>query len=141
MVEFIPEGHAPFPWESQASQFNRYSRETGVVYERHHLGVFPDHRLVECLLYYRPIGLGERGCLTGILYYYPNDIQSRDGRFNEKAGNVNIFIDPAFQMRGYGRKLVEEAVKRWPSIDPEQQRYSQDGYKFRLALEGKSRWD
>jgi hypothetical protein len=32
-----------------------------------------------------------RGILTGILYYYPADIPPP-----EKAGNVNIFVDPAY---------------------------------------------
>ena len=53
-----------------------------------------------------------RGILTGILYYYPPDIPPP-----EKAGNVN----PAYQMRGVGRKLVTGTLVRWPTMDPDQQ--------------------
>ena len=57
-----------------------------------------------------------RGILTGILYYYSADIPPP-----EKAGNVNIFVDPAYPMRGVGRKLVTETPLRWPTMGPDQQ--------------------
>ena len=77
-----------------------------------------------------------RGILTGILYCYPADIPPP-----EKARNVNIFVDLAYQMRAAGRKLVTEALVRRPTMIRTSKRYSEDGLKFRLAGEGKSRWD
>ena len=58
-----------------------------------------------------------------------------------RAANANILVDPAYQVRGVGRKLVTEAPVRWPTMIRTSKRYSEDGVKFRLAMEGKSRWD
>lgn len=87
-----------------------------------------------------------RGILTGILYYYyyyyyyhhhhPADIPPP-----EKSGNVNIFMDLGYQMRGAGGKLVTEALVRRPTMIRTSKRYSEDSLKFRLAGEGQSRWD
>ena len=58
-----------------------------------------------------------------------------------RAGNANIPVDSAYQMRGVGRKLVTGAPVRWPSMIRTSKRYSEGGVKFRLAMEGKSGWD
>ena len=47
---------------------------------------------------------------------------------------------PAYQMGGVGRKLVE-ALVCWRTMIGTSKRYSEDGLEFRLAMEGKSRWD
>lgn len=140
MVELL--AGEPFSFESQAKQFS-IRGTPGIAYERHSVGSFPDHDLIECLLHYSPASIRFGGILTGILYFYPQDVYERRGPRTgeqlEKAGAVNIFVHPRFRMRGIGRALVAEAMQRW-TIDPEKQRYSQDGLHFRLALEGRSEW-
>ena len=77
------------------------------------------------------------GILTGILYDYPADISPP-----EKAGNVNISVDPTYQTRGVGCKLVTEALVRWPRMDPDQQTLirrwlevpARDGGKIQMGL-------
>lgn len=125
----------PFSWDSQAKQFCLRGH-SGVHYERHSVGIYPAHGIVDCLLYYRQIGHDEnKGLLTGILYYYPEDVPPL-----EKAGSVNLFVDPTWRMRGIGRALVTDAISRWSGLSWDDQRYSQDGLKFRLAIEGRSEW-
>ena len=57
-----------------------------------------------------------------------------------RAGNANILVDPAYQVRGVGRKLVIETPVRWPTMIRTSKRYPEGGVKFRLAMEGRFGW-
>jgi GNAT superfamily N-acetyltransferase len=60
-----------------------------------------------------------RGRLTGVLYYYPDEFHGVDRGVVavQRAGSVNMWVDPARQGRGIGTALVMEGNRLWPEID------------------------
>ena len=104
-------------WESQVCQYPKLG-PAGISYFR---GDFPDdpERYADCLLF-----RDKHGKLRGILNHYPVYISR-----HEKVGYVNIWVEPRFQRKGIGTKLLAEALKRW-EINFEQQKYSPSGERF-----------
>jgi GNAT superfamily N-acetyltransferase len=108
-------------WESQVMQYPVVG-EPGIGY---FAGVVAgDLPPVDCLLW-----RDDQGLVRGILNHYPVNYAPY-----EMAGGVNIWVHPDWQRRGIGRALVTEAVTRWGEINVEQQRFSEAGAAFALAL-------
>jgi len=122
-----------FSWESQAAQYAEKG-EPGVALETHYVDlltgdeVFPPQprglwaesddsiTKVHCLLH-----RDANGRLLGILNHY-------DGKhYLEGADAINVWVRPDVQRLGIGSQLVKEAVRRWPEITPEKQRYTEAG--------------
>jgi ribosomal protein S18 acetylase RimI-like enzyme len=83
----------------------------------------PHITVINCLLY-----RDDAGVLVGILNHY-------DGRHElEKADAVNIWVRPDWQCRGIGSALVVEALRRWPGVRPEGQRYTDSGVRLLESL-------
>lgn len=101
-----------YTWESQKRQFPAEG-EPGIGYfaGETKLGV------VHTLLY-----RSWEGHVVGILYYYDRDF----GPW-EKAGNVNLLVDPAFQRKGIAMELLEEGERRYGKFNFEQQDYTVEG--------------
>ena len=105
-----------FDFESQVWQYPK-SGPKGISYYRGDLqGAF-----VDCLLY-----RDKSRKVRGILNHYPVDF------IKEKAGNVNIFVEPRFQHKGIASKLLAEAQRRW-TIDLSRQHYTPVGAAFANA--------
>lgn len=92
----------------------------GISYFR---GTINEHIYVNCLLW-----RDEYGIIQGILNHYPM------GNSWERAGNVNVFIDPDHKRQGIGTALVAECVARWGEINADQQRYTPEGAAFAARL-------
>lgn len=110
-----------YSWESQARQY-AYKDTPGIGFERHSVGQLGALDQVDCLLW-----RDDNGVLRGILNHYPTDSEW------EKAGNVNLWVDPGWQRRGIATALLAAAMKRW-TINLKQQRYTDDGILFILAF-------
>lgn len=119
-ARYLPSIPMTHPWESQVHQFAERGGP-GLEYRlEFDLPEDPDReRPIHCLLW-----RDDSGVLRGVLYYYEKDIPPL-----EKAGNVNVFVDPAHQRQGIGRRLVQEALSRWP-IDLDSQRYTVGGARL-----------
>jgi GNAT superfamily N-acetyltransferase len=118
---FIP-SMLMYSWESQVWQYPQKD-SPGVHY---YPGVLPDGRVVDCLLWY-----GSDRKLHGILNHY-DEAFCHPGS-PEKPGNVNLWVDPAWQRMGIGTALVKDAMRRW-DLDPEQQQYSTQGWALVQSL-------
>lgn len=70
----------------------------------------------------------EDGEMCGIITYYLQDYFHL-----EKAGNLNISVDPRYWRKGIGLKLLLEAIKKW-DIDFNKQIYTCSGIKLLLAF-------
>jgi GNAT superfamily N-acetyltransferase len=64
------------------------------------------------------------GVVRGILNHYPMAIPPY-----ERAGNINVMVDPAYQRQGIATALLKEALRRW-AIDLCQQHYTAAGRKL-----------
>ena len=104
-----------FGFDSQVEQFDRVG-PSGISYVKGELAATTH---VNCLLY-----RDDDGVLIGVLYHYPQDVTPW-----EKAGNVNVLVDPAQQRRGIGSQLLREALRRWV-IDLDAQDYTAAGRNF-----------
>ncbi|SRR6266540_5451457 len=96
----------------------------GLSHERHTVPEYSPDAIVDCLLW-----RGEDGTLLGILYYYPNDVP-----LYERAGNVNILVDPDRRREGIGTRLLAEAYRRW-LLDFDTQDYTSAGLGLVTAYE------
>lgn len=106
------------PWESQVGQYPARGPK-GISY---FAGVVPEGT-VDCLLY-----RDKSGKVRGILNYYATDFPP-----HERAGNVNVLVDPKWQRRGIASKLLSEAQRRW-TINWEQQAYTEAGARLVQAF-------
>jgi GNAT superfamily N-acetyltransferase len=125
IIPIIPD-EAMFSFESQSCQFPEKGNpglEHLVVddsaKELHPKGTIPEGSVMVHCITWRKMS----GDLIGILYYYPVDNPW------EKAGNVNLYIDPKHRRQGIGTKLLDYAFTQW-KIKIEQQRYSLGGAYF-----------
>jgi GNAT superfamily N-acetyltransferase len=84
---------------------------------------FPGKPPIDCLLW-----RDDDGILRGIVNHYPVDYPPY-----EKAGNVNIWVDPTCRRTGIASQLWAEAVKRW-NVRFQEQRFTQDGVAFARAV-------
>ena len=116
---------ASYPWESQVVQYPQ-TNKPGVHY---FAGVLPPEAhpegkplTVDCLLYY-----GSDKHLHGILNHY-DEAFDYPGSL-ERPGNVNLWVDLAWQRRGIGSLLMFEAKRRW-KIDLSKQDYTIEGLLF-----------
>jgi GNAT superfamily N-acetyltransferase len=108
-----------FPWTSQERQYPRVG-PPGISY---FAGPVPEWGEVHCLLW-----RDDEGLLRGILNYYDKDMPPW-----EKAGNVNVFVDPAWRRKGIATQLCMEATSRFP-IRLEGQRFTKEGAELARAL-------
>lgn len=79
---------------------------------------------VDCLLW-----RDTDGTVRGILNHYPTDLPPW-----EKAGNINIFIDPTMRRRGIATALLMAASQRW-LVNLSQQRYTSEGRAFIMGFQ------
>jgi len=114
-MKFAPTIPDIMPWESQVSQYPKLG-PAGISYFRGDVGVGGWY--ADCLLF-----RDKHGKLRGILNHYPTESPW------EQPGNVNIWVEPRFQGKGIGRKLLCEAERRWV-INFDQQAYTPSGSKF-----------
>jgi ribosomal protein S18 acetylase RimI-like enzyme len=125
-VEMIPPAYS---WASQARQYAECGAP-GVTLEQHMVDtetgneVFdvpaelagPGVSVVDCLLY-----RDELGSLVAILNHYDGKIPM------EAADAVNLWVRPDRQREGIGKMMTREAMKRWPGVRLENQRYTRIG--------------
>lgn len=125
-VEIIPPAYS---WASQAKQYAEHGAP-GVTLEQHMVDaetgdeVFgvpaelagPGISVVDCLLY-----RDEDGSLVAILNHYDGKIPMED------ADAVNLWVRPDRQRQGIGKMMTREAMKRWPGVKLENQRYTPSG--------------
>lgn len=109
-----------YSYESQVVQYPRLGAP-GIEYFAGDGGFA---KPVDCLLW-----RDDEGLVRGILNHYPVDMPP-----HEKAGNINLFIDPARQRQGIGTALVREANRRWGPINWNQQRYTKAGIELAYKL-------
>jgi hypothetical protein len=135
-VQMIPPAYS---WASQAKQYAE-SGTPGLTLEQHMVEtetgeeVFdvpanlagPGISVIDCLLY-----RDELGSLVAILNHY-------DGKNPlEAADAVNLWVRPDRQQQGIGTMMTREAMKRWPGVRLEDQRYTRMGmYLLRSLLKG-----
>lgn len=132
-VQMIPPA---FSWESQAKQYAE-SGAPGLKLEQHMVDnktgdeVFgvpaklagPGISVVDCLLL-----RDETGSLVAILNHY-------DGKNPlEAADAVNLWVRPDRQREGIGKMMVLEAMKMWPGVKLENQRYTHSGVYLLRSL-------
>lgn len=132
-VQMIPPA---FSWESQAKQYAK-SGAPGLALEQHMVDtetgneVFgvpaelagPGISVVDCLLL-----RDEAGSLVAILNHY-------DGKDPlEAADAVNLWVRPDRQREGIGKMMVREAMKMWPGVKLENQRYTRSGVYLLRSL-------
>jgi GNAT superfamily N-acetyltransferase len=125
-----------FSWESQANQYAK-TGAPGLTLEQHMVDtesgneVFdvpadragPGISVINCLLL-----RDERGGLVAILNHY-------DGKNPlESADAVNLWVRPDRQRQGIGKMMTREAMKRWPGIKLEAQRYTRMGMYLLQSL-------
>jgi GNAT superfamily N-acetyltransferase len=114
-----PDAANAYVWESQVIQYP-VRGPRGIAY---YAGKVNEHeRPVDCLLF-----RDKNGKLRGILNYYAVDYPPY-----EVAGNVNVWVEPRWQKRGVGVKLLAEADRRW-KIDLQRQRYTEAGVRLVTA--------
>src|SRR6516165_6204371 len=95
-----------YSWEGQAHQYFNTGEPTSIRYERYYAceedreGFGPP---VDCLLHF-----DERGLLVAMLNHYP---KGEAGEL-EQAGNVNLWVRPSHQRRGFASRLLREANNR-----------------------------
>ena len=123
---------AMFTFQSQAAQFPAHGALGVCRYwvdhnmELHHGKPDDDSEVaVDCLVY----RAAPDGRVQGILYYYVVDHPPL-----EKAGNVNLYVDPDHQREGIGTMLLH--MMKWlRPIDFDQQRYTQAGLNLVTKME------
>jgi len=94
--------------------------ESGFTFSFHHLfGV----RYAEYIIY-----RNEEGEMVGIITYYLHDYFHL-----ERAGNLNISVDPKYWRNGIGLKLLKEAIRKW-NIDFNKQTYTRSGIRLLLTF-------
>ena len=107
-------------WASQVKQYPPLG-EPGIGYFAGETGL----GTVDCLLW-----RDDRGVLRGILNRYGHDFPPY-----EKAGNVNIFVQPEYHRQGIGTALVAEAERRWGPINLDQQQFTEAGERLADRIE------
>jgi GNAT superfamily N-acetyltransferase len=75
--------------------------------------------VIDCLLF-----RDKSGKVRGILNHYPIDFPPL-----ERAGAVNVWVEPRWRRRGVGMKLIAEADRRW-RIDFSKQRCTNAGVRL-----------
>lgn len=105
-----------YSWESQAGQFD----EVGEPGPEHRVE-FSGDRPINCFLF-----RDKTRRLFAIGYHYPMDMGDPPGSL-EKAGNVNIWVKPSEQRKGYGTLLLAWIEQSVGPINFRQQRYSTEG--------------
>ena len=132
--------HPAFSWASQAAQYAA-SGPAGISLESHwidgnqevfpadtaggakHLNSLPHVARIDCLLHREP-----DGTLSGILNHY-------DGKNPlEELHAVNIWVRPDRQRQGIATALWKDAVRRWPEVTYDKQRYTESGLKWLMGL-------
>lgn len=128
MVKHIPPA---FSWESQAQQYAP-TGPPGIHLEQHMVTlsgeeVFnvpvdmlgPGISVIDCLLH-----RDDDGQLVGILNHYDgkNPLEEKDA--------VNVWVRPDRQRNGIATALLTEAMRRWPGVMLEKQRYTPEGVLF-----------
>ncbi len=108
-----------FSWQSQVVQYPAFGEE-GIGY---FAGLVDDGKIVHCLLW-----RDSTGAARGILNYYEQDMPPW-----EKAGNVNLFVDPDWKRQGIATELWNEACSRW-HVTLENQRFTVEGVELARAL-------
>lgn len=112
------------PWEGQVIQYPQ-GGVPGITYFAGDVSEFyPGKPPIHTLLF-RHLD----GHVIGILNYYEVDYPPY-----EKAGNVNVFVDPQHRRKGVATALVRQAETRW-GIDYRAQRYSAAGAALAAALD------
>lgn len=107
-----------FSFESQVKQYPLEGEPNTIEL---YLGVQEGFDVpINCLLF-----RDEVGEVRGILNHYPIDYPPF-----ERAGNVNVFVDPTFRRRGVAIRLIQEAEDRFGPLDLEQQRLTREGYEL-----------
>ena len=125
-IQLIPPA---FSWESQAKQYAE-SGAPGLTLEQHMVEVKtgievfdvaadlagPGVSVINCLLF-----RDDDGSLVAILNHY-------DGKNPlEAADAVNLWVRPDRQREGIGKMMTREAMKMWPGVKLEGQRYTPAG--------------
>lgn len=67
------------------------------------------------------------GRLCGLLYHYPVEFSRHGWVGAQRAGSVNLWVDPARRGRGVATALAEEAFRRWPRLDLSLSEYTEGG--------------
>lgn len=110
-------------WESQVVQYPEFG-PPGIEY---FAGVVEGYaQPVDCLLW-----RGGDKRVHGILNYYSIDYPPW-----EKAGNVNVWVQPGWQRKGIGSRLIRVAQRRWGPINWQQQQYTEAGAAFARHMMG-----
>jgi GNAT superfamily N-acetyltransferase len=132
-VQMIPPA---FSWASQAKQYAERGAP-GLTLEQHMVEVDtgvevfdvpadlagPGISVVDCLLL-----RDELGGLVAILNHYDGKIAL------ETADSVNLWVRPDRQREGIGKMMTREAMKRWPGVRLENQRYTRIGVHLLQSL-------
>lgn len=100
-------------WESQVVQYP-LDGEPGIEYSE---GDVDQEYTVDCLLW-----RDDFGRVRGILNYYAHDFKPW-----ERAGNLNIFVDPTYRRSGVATELLEEASRREYSVNIGRLHYTRAG--------------
>lgn len=125
-IRVMPVYERAYTWESQVVQYSRIGLPGRIS---HYSGRVASHDVpVDCLVW-----RDEMGKVRGILNYYSVDFPPW-----EQAGNVNVWVDPAWQRRGIGLALVKRCVEMYGPLKVEQQNYSRTGVRLlkKLLREG-----
>lgn len=107
-------------WGTQKSQYAPFG-PPGISFERNEVA---DLTTVDCLLW-----RDSTGVLRAILNHFPEDVHVQ-GQQVEKAGNVNIYVDPGWQRRRLATLLLDEANARFGPINLDQQALTPAGALF-----------
>jgi ribosomal protein S18 acetylase RimI-like enzyme len=83
----------------------------------------PGISVVDCLLL-----RDDLGSLVAILNHYDGKIAL------EAADSVNLWVRPDRQREGIGKMMTREAMKRWPGVKLENQRYTRIGVRLLQSL-------
>lgn len=121
--------YAPIlPWDSQVIQYPELGEpDTIELFLGDESENFPGLPPINCLLW-----RDHDGRIRGILNHYPVDYPPW-----EKAGNVNVFVQPGWKKRGIGTALVDKAIELFGELNFHQQTYSPEGMQFLLRYRRK----